>query len=100
MNLLSAEISTHSTEHWLAILDKADVWCAPVLTLSELVNHEGFQELDMTQRTTRISGDGAESVEIGTTRSPLRIDGKVLKSQKGAPHVGENTESIRAEFNV
>jgi crotonobetainyl-CoA:carnitine CoA-transferase CaiB-like acyl-CoA transferase len=100
MSHLSAEISTHSTEHWLAVLDKADVWCAPVLTLSELVNHEGFKELDMTQRTTRISEDGAESVEIGTTRSPLRIDGKVLKSEKGAPHVGENTESIRAEFNV
>ena len=98
MRILTEKLATQSTEHWLAILDSADVWCAPVLTLTELVNHEGFKELDMMQETQRTSGDGSNEVRIATTRSPLRLDGRPLKSTKGAPHVGEDTEKIRREL--
>ncbi len=98
MATLTGKLSTATTEHWLSILDSADVWCAPVLTLPELVHHEGFHELDMLQETTRSSQSGAKVISIPTTRSPLRLDGRVLKSAKGAPHVGEDTESIRAEL--
>jgi len=94
---LSDLLSTQSTDHWLAILDKADIWCAPVLTLPELIESEGFQELDMTQETVRRGKSGSE-VKIPTTRSPMKIDGKTIKHRKGAPHVGEDTEKIRKEF--
>ena len=99
MKKLSAKLEENSTEHWLAILDAADIWCAPVLTLSELVSHEGFTAIDMTQRTERTGRDGSE-ISIPTTRSPLRIDGKTIKHSKGAPHVGEDTEKIRKEFGI
>lgn len=98
MSTLTDSLARASTEHWLSILDSADVWCAPVLTLPELVGHEGFQELDMMQETTRRSQAGDEEILIPTTRSPLRFDGRTLKNSKGAPHVGEDTESIRAEL--
>jgi len=98
MRILTEKLATQSTEHWLEILDSADVWCAPVLTLSELVDHEGFRELDMMQETKRTSIAGEEEVFISTTRSPLRFDGRPLKSSKGAPHVGEDTEKIRKEL--
>jgi crotonobetainyl-CoA:carnitine CoA-transferase CaiB-like acyl-CoA transferase len=68
------------------------------LSLPEIVAHEGFAELDMLQDTYRKSADGTEDIEITTTRSPLKIDGSPLKSSKGAPHVGEDTEKIRAEL--
>jgi len=98
MATLTSRLATESTAHWLAILDSADVWCAPVLTLPELVHHEGFHELDMLQETSRRSKTGEEEILISTTRSPLRLDGRPLKSSKGAPHVGEDTEKIRAEL--
>ena len=94
---LSALLATNSTDHWLSILDKADIWCAPVLTLPELIESDGFKELDMTQETTRKGKNGNE-VRIPTTRSPMKIDGKTLKHGKGAPHVGEDNEKIRKEF--
>ena len=94
---LSDLLSTQSTDHWLAILDKADIWCAPVLTLPELIENEGFKELDMTQETVRRGKSGNE-IKIPTTRSPMKIDGKTIKHRKGAPHVGEDTEKIRKEF--
>ncbi len=98
MKKLSARLSTNSNEYWLAILDSADIWCAPVLTLPELVAHEGFAAIDMTQHTQRTGKDGT-TILIPTTRSPIRIDGKTIKHAKGAPHVGEDTEKIRKEFN-
>ncbi len=99
MKALSTQLSTNTTDHWLSILDAADIWCAPVLTLPELVAHEGFAAIDMVQETVRTGSDGS-TVAIPTTRSPVRIDGKTIKHRKGAPHVGEDTEKIRAEFGI
>lgn len=99
-NALSGRLKTESTKTWLKILDAADIWCAPVLSLPELINHEGFKVLDMTQTTKRMSADGMSEIEILTTRSPMRIDGRPVKHAKGAPHVGEDTETIRTEFNI
>jgi crotonobetainyl-CoA:carnitine CoA-transferase CaiB-like acyl-CoA transferase len=70
------------------------------LTLPELIAHDGFKELDMTQTVTRKSIDGSETIDIKTTRSPVRIDGLPIKSSKGAPHVGEDTDKIRQEFGL
>jgi len=95
---LAVHLATQSTEHWLAILDAADVWCAPVLTLPDLVAHEGFVTLDMTQRVARPAAGGGDPVEIQTVRAPVRFDGHPLKNGRGAPHLGEHTEAIRAEF--
>ncbi|TXN30964.1 CaiB/BaiF CoA transferase family protein [Lacisediminihabitans profunda] len=95
---LADHLATRSTEHWLEILDAADVWCAPVLTLPELVAHDGFRALDMAQQIERPDADGGPPVAIQTTRSPVRYDGRVLKNDRGAPRLGEHTDAIRAEF--
>jgi len=89
---LAGRFATDTTAHWLGILDAADVWCAPVLTLDELLASDGFAAIDMTQEVDR---GGAR---ISTTRSPLRIDGQVLRSRKAAPVLGEDDARVRAEF--
>jgi crotonobetainyl-CoA:carnitine CoA-transferase CaiB-like acyl-CoA transferase len=96
--LLAAHFALESTEHWLAILDPADVWCAPVLTLEQLVAHEGFAAIAMTQRITRAPLAEASPVTLTTTRSPLRIDGEPLTGSGPAPRLGEHTDAVRAEF--
>ncbi|HEV7565966.1 MAG TPA: CaiB/BaiF CoA-transferase family protein [Microbacteriaceae bacterium] len=96
--LLADHLATRSTGEWLEILDPADVWCAPVLTLPELVGNDGFRALDMTQQTERPGADGGGPVAIQTIRTPVRFDGRVLKNNRGAPRLGEHTEAIRAEF--
>ncbi|MCU1509422.1 MAG: CoA transferase [Glaciihabitans sp.] len=96
-DLLAGHFAMETTEHWLAILDAADVWCAPVLTLEQLVDHEGFAAIAMTQEITRPGADGAD-VTLLTTRSPIRIDGQRLTSSAPAPRLGQHTEAVRAEF--
>ncbi len=96
--LLAAHFALETTDHWLGILDPADVWCAPVLTLEQLVAHEGFEAIAMTQQIAREPLAGAQAVTLVTTRSPLRIDGKPLTGSGPAPRLGQHTEAVRAEF--
>lgn len=96
---LADRFATDTTEHWLGILDAADVWCAPVLTLEELVDHDGFRAIDMTQQLVReVTNSGGPAIAITTTRSPIRIDGEVLRSRRSAPLLGEHDAAVRAEF--
>jgi crotonobetainyl-CoA:carnitine CoA-transferase CaiB-like acyl-CoA transferase len=97
--ILAGHLATQTTEHWLAILDAADIWCAPVLSLPELVAHPGFRALDMAQETERPDAAGGPPVAIQTTRTPVRFDGHTIKHRKGAPRLGEHTAAIRAEFS-
>lgn len=90
--VLAARFALGTTQSWLDILDAADVWCAPVLTLDELLASDGFAALRMTQQVSR------RGTTISTTRSPLRIDGRVLTSAKAAPTLGEDDAQVRAEF--
>jgi crotonobetainyl-CoA:carnitine CoA-transferase CaiB-like acyl-CoA transferase len=96
--LLAAHFALQTTDHWLAILDPADVWCAPVLTLEQLVAHEGFAAIGMTQQIRREPLEGKDPVTLTTTRSPLRIDGKPLTGSRPAPRLGQDTEAVREEF--
>ncbi|MGV8895221.1 MAG: CaiB/BaiF CoA transferase family protein [Rhodoglobus sp.] len=89
---LAERLSTNTTDHWLEILDAADVWCAPVLTLEQLIEHDGFHAIAMTQQVTR------GSTTLTTTRGPIRIDGEALRSSVAAPRLGQHDAEVRAEF--
>lgn len=82
--LLSERLKTRTREEWLAVLDAEDIWCAPVLTLDELVEHDGFRAIAMTQEIHR------EGLTLTTTRSPIRIDGQRLTNPRPAPRLGEH----------
>lgn len=99
-DLLERRLATRSTEAWLGVLEAADVWCAPVLHLEELVDHEGFRAIGMTQQVVRDrehTDDGGE-LQLSTTRSPIRVDGEILASDRPAPKLGQHNQQIDAEF--
>jgi CoA:oxalate CoA-transferase len=91
--LIADRLREQTTEHWLGILDAADIWCSEVLDWPKLLGSEAFQQLNMLQ--TLANGKG---LEILTTRCPFRLDHRVLNSQRLAPKVGEHTEAITQEF--
>ena len=93
--ILDEHLRGQTTADWLAILEPADVWCADVFTWPQLRAHGGFQALGMTQTVSRANGAALE-----TTRCPIRIDGALLTSPRGAPVVGEHTAAIRAELGL
>ena len=93
--MIAARLKEQTTEHWLQILNAADVWCAEVLDWPKLFATEAFQQLAMTQTL----GD-AQGVKVITTRCPIRLDRDTLTSERLAPRVGQHTEAIRQEFNL
>ena len=88
-------IEKQKTEHWLSILEPADIWCAKVLDWDTMVKHEGFKILDMVQRIKRDDG-----LDIETLRCPIKIDGEIFKSSKAAPKIGNDNNSIMKEFGI
>lgn len=93
--IIAARLATGTTDHWLGILEPADIWCAKVLSWPELLESEGFKALDMLQTVTR-----EDDVSILTTRSPLRINGRRARTTRAAPLIGEQSARIRAEFDL
>ena len=93
--IIAQRLKEHTTEHWLEILNAADIWCAEVLDWPKLCSSEAFKQLEMVQTLT----DG-HGIEILTTRLPIRLDGALLTSEGLAPRVGQHTEQIQREFGL
>jgi CoA:oxalate CoA-transferase len=93
--LIANRLRGQTTEHWLSILDPADIWCAEVLAWPKLFASEGFRQLDMVQTL-----QDAKGLQVLTTRIPIRIGREILKSPNPAPKVGEHTEAIKKEFGL
>jgi CoA:oxalate CoA-transferase len=93
--IIAKRVQEQSTEHWLKILNAADIWCAEVLDWPKLCASEAFRQLAMVQPLN--DGPG---IEILTTRIPIRVDGVLLTSERLAPRVGQHTETIQREFGL
>ena len=88
-------IVNQSTQEILNILEPADIWCAEVLDWENMLKHEGFKILDMTQRIKSLDG-----LDIKTLRCPIRVDGEIFKSDLAAPKVGQDNEKIIKEMEL
>jgi CoA:oxalate CoA-transferase len=88
-------LAAETTAHWLSLLVPADIWAAEVLDWHKLLGSAGFKSLDFVQRLKLGNGETIE-----TTRSPLRFDGKPLRSERPAPAIGEHNAVIDRDFAI
>jgi crotonobetainyl-CoA:carnitine CoA-transferase CaiB-like acyl-CoA transferase len=93
--ILADHLVTNSAAFWLGILENADIWCAPVMDYDKLVQQDGYKVLDMEITVKTNNG-----LAITTTRCPIRVDGKLLVSDKGAPQLGEHNDAIEKQFEL
>lgn len=93
--IMADTLAAETNDHWLAILEPADIWCAKVLDWPALLASEGFKALGMLQTVTR-----QDNVSITTTRSPIRVNGKRARTERAAPLIGEQSAAIRKEFGL
>lgn len=85
--ILKEFLLTGTTEHWLSLLEPADIWCADVYDWDRLISSEAFAALDMTLEVPLPEGK-----TLVTTRCPITIDGEHLVSAKPAPLLGQDNE--------
>ncbi len=93
--LIGDYIVKETTQHWLDILQPADIWCAEVLEWDKMMENEGFKVLDMLQRIKRFDG-----LDIETLRCPIRFNDQIFKSEVAAPLIGQHTKQISEEFSL
>jgi CoA:oxalate CoA-transferase len=93
--ILADHLITDTTAKWLSILEQADVWCAPVMDYDGLVQQEGYRALHM-----EISVQTSNGLSVTTSRCPLRVDGSMLLSERGAPVLGEHNEQVDQQFGI
>jgi CoA:oxalate CoA-transferase len=93
--LLRDHLATRTAAQWLAILEPAGIWSAPVLDWPALTAEPAFAALAVTQPIA--APDGAT---MTTTRCPIRIDGTILRSPRAAPRLGADQHSIDEELNA
>lgn len=89
MDTLKATFETQTTEYWLSRLEPADVWCADVYDYSKIMDHPAIEAIAMKQTVRRDNG-----TEVHTSRCPIRIDGQRLFSDRAAPALGHDNETI------
>ncbi len=93
--ILADHLALQPASHWLSVLEKADIWCAPVLDYDTLMKEEGYKVLNMEVTVKTTNG-----LSVKTTRCPIRVDGKLLVSTKGAPMLGEHNKEIEKQFGL
>ena len=93
--LLRDHLLTQSAAHWLALLEPAGIWCAPVLDWPALIAEPAFTALGATQRIVASSG-----ASMMTTRCPIRIDGAILRSSRAAARLGADQNRIDEELTA
>lgn len=91
--LIRDHLATRATADWLALLEPAGIWAAPVLDWPALMAEPAFAALDATQQVR--SPDGAA---LTLTRCPIRVDGAILTSPRAAPRLGADRASIDQEL--
>lgn len=93
--ILCPHLLQKTTAQWLALLHEAGYWSSEVLDWKQMTDSEGFQALDFVQDIHRCG-----TAPLYTTRCPIRYNGQILKTRKGAPRLGEDTEKIAADFGL
>ncbi len=93
--IIEAKLKQNSTEYWLNKLENAGYWCSEVLNWSQLVNHPGFEVLNLL-----IDAGRPDCESILTTRCPIRFNGSPQKTSKWAPRLGEDTEAIMNAYHL
>ena len=93
--ILAGHLLTRTADEWLSILQPADIWCAKVMDYRDLMEQAGYQVLNMELKVKTSNG-----LSIRTTRCPIRVDGQLSLSEKGAPILGEHNDLIDAQFGL
>lgn len=93
--VLADHLVTQTTQHWLAILEPADIWCAEVMNYEQLRKEEGYRLLNMEMKVKTSNG-----LTVTTTRCPIRVDRELATSTVGAPALGEHNKEVEQQFTM
>jgi hypothetical protein len=84
--IIAMRLKEHTSEHWLEILNAADIWCAEVLDWPELCRQSGFQATcyDTNSQGLARNPDSHHAPSASSERNSA--DERATRSPSGATH--------------
>ncbi|MCS5618721.1 MAG: CoA transferase [Myxococcota bacterium] len=95
LDMMAEVIKTESSEHWLDVLDKADVPCAPVLSRDEVHLHP-----QVVANQIVVELDHPVVGKVRQTRPAERMDGTPSQISRPAPTLGQHTDEVLQELGL
>ena len=95
LEMMAEVLKTRTTEHWLDVLDKADVPCAPVLTRDTVHLHPQVQANGIIAEQ-----DHPVAGLIRQTRPAEQMDVTPSEISRPAPTLGQHTDEVLAEIGL
>ncbi len=92
---LANHLKTRTTREWLDLMEAKDFWCSPVLDYDQFTQEDAYKILEIEQTVARDNG-----VSVKTTRCPIRLNGKKLKSNKASPRLGSANAYLLEELGI
>jgi len=93
--LLANHLKTRTAREWLELMETKDFWCSPVLDYDQLTQEDAYKILEIEQTVARDNG-----VSVKTTRCPIQLNGKKLKSNKASPRLGSANAYLLEELGI
>jgi crotonobetainyl-CoA:carnitine CoA-transferase CaiB-like acyl-CoA transferase len=93
--LLQEVLGTDTTDHWLALFDRAGVPAGRVLDLAEV-----FSDPQVIHNEMVVDFDHPRAGHIRTQGSPIRLDGSPARSHLRPPLLGEHTDAVLGEVGL
>ena len=91
--LISGILSTRPRDHWLRVLEEADVPAAPVLEKEEIFTHPQIAANEMLTVQHHSQAGAVDMVNI-----PVRLSDTPGSLRSPAPTIGEHTEDVLREL--
>ena len=95
LDLMADILLTETNDHWLDVLDKADVPCAPVLNRDEVHLHP-----QVVANEIIIEQEHPVAGLVRQTRPAERMDGTPSEISRPAPTLGQHTDEVLGEMGL
>jgi formyl-CoA transferase len=86
-------IATEPVRHWIEVLDKAGVPCAPIQDFGQV-----FSDPSLVERDFFWDGPHAAAGVVRQLGSPMRFSKTPARRDKAGPMLGENTREVLSEI--
>ena len=95
LDMMGEVVAERPSEHWLSVLDAADVPCAPVLGREDVHLHPQVQANGII-----IEGEHPVAGLVRQTRPPERMDDTPSEIRRPAPTLGQHTGEVLRELGL
>jgi CoA:oxalate CoA-transferase len=92
--LIADLLLTKTSSYWIENLMGNNLWTMPVMSWDELKAHPAYLAIQPEQQITTED----EAKTWTTTRCPIRINSRLLTSDKAAPSIGQDNSKIMSTF--